>query len=120
MIDSCEISMSDGSMDVKVRWLKFDGDDCFDEHLLIINGQRLDFGGCHVSGFRKWMKLVDGLVDNIESGFRNPEITTYRVSRIGQDVRIEIKKSGEDRIVDLKNPNIIADREFLREHWGMA
>ena len=71
---------------VAFLWRKFDGDDCFDEHVLEIHGRgsstRYEFGGCAVAGLRKLSEFFDSpLETSVHAGFRNPLIMGYGIDR---------------------------------------
>ena len=75
MRDNAQIRLNDPTTDVRLVWVAFDGDDCFNDFHIDVTSQsgtqRFSFGGCAVHGLRhqvaslKRRILLGGLLDGI-------------------------------------------------------
>lgn len=122
MRDSASIRARRDDAEVLFERHDFDGDDCFKVfHIDIANGtetERFDFGACVVQGLRKSVRFFRGRVDKAEGGFRFPDIRTYELRRTDDGFLLEIRFEDNDlfRQLQISNPTLIFDDEFLNEH----
>ena len=119
---SAGIRAKGAGYEVFFEWLDFDGDDCFrDFHIEIVNGsetERFDFGDCAIWGLRKSVRFFRGRLDEASGGFRFPDIRTYELTRTEVGFKLQIRFEGNDlsRQVQISNPTLIFDDEFLDEY----
>jgi hypothetical protein len=115
------ITLRDEVTQIKFIWEKFDEDDCFDEHKIIVvrkgKNEVFDFGPCVVWGIKKVVIFLNNRNEmKTGSGFRNPDIMYYYIYREGNALRLEIQiQSKEDEIFNfiLNNPIVELDLPII-------
>ena len=122
--DASRIVLRGETSTVAFLWRRFDGDDCFDEHVVEIHGRgsstRYEFGGCVVGGLRNLSKFLDSpLETSVHAGFRNPMTLGYRMERNGPDFVLRIEVEGKEAVeYRILRPSVDIERDFMDGYDG--
>ena len=81
--DTATIVLTSGDTELRFSWLQYDGDDCFNSHIVDFASpdQRFthDYKECHVRSPRIFAEILDANGGEKGFGFRVPEIVYYDV-----------------------------------------
>lgn len=99
----------------RFEWSGFDGDDCFQNFRLAVTEQgttRHFYVGAAVVWTLRWLTrfFEDQTLERAQGHIP--------VFRCGQDYRLVIKTGSRQEEFYLKSPEVLLDREFLRQYEG--
>jgi len=81
--DTATIVLADGTTELRFSWLQFDGDDCFNSHVVEFTSPEQhflhDYKECHVRSPRIIAEILESNAGEKGFGFRVPEIVYYEV-----------------------------------------
>ena len=84
--DTATIVLTSGDTELRFSWLQYDGDDCFNSHIVDFASpdQRFthDYKECHVRSPRIITEILDANHGDKGFGFRVPEIVYYDVKLV--------------------------------------
>jgi len=97
--DNAHIRINDAITDMRLEWLGFDGDDCFNDFHIDVASEagtwQFCFGPCAVHGLRKLSRFFrDGSEASVSLGFQQPDIRSCDFVRADDGYRLMVRFEG--------------------------
>ena len=123
MKPTASIQLNDSTLDIRLEWFDYDGDDCFRHFQILVlesdSRQKFDFGGCAIFGLRKLSGFFsDATQKSAGLGFRYPDIRFCDFYREGSNYRLIIKFEGTNlhKEFAICQGSVFVNDDFLKSY----
>ena len=121
--DTATILLVSGTRELRFSWRQYDGDDCFDSHIVEFTAPDQhfahDYKECHVRSPRIITEILESNVGEKGFGFRVPEIVYYDVKLANGTFTYHANSDAlsRDLSVSLADFTLSVEQSW-KSHWG--